>query len=91
MEILHNLHPTFAKGVSSRWEYRMLKEFAKSADAAFITEEQQLMQLDALRTLIESMTPDLRAKAMKRRQKWLRKKPETLVGHAVALATAPGN
>jgi hypothetical protein len=91
MEILHNLHPTFAKGVSSRWEYRMLKEFAKSEDAAFITEEQQLMQLAALRTLIESMTPDLRAKAMKRRQKLLGKKPEGLVGHSVARATAPGN
>jgi len=89
MEILHNLHPLFARGVSSRWEYRMLKEFAKTADAAFITEEDQLLQLAALRTMIESLTPDLRAKAMKRRRKLLAAKPEGPVGDRIATATAP--
>ena len=88
-EWLENVHIKFAVECGSRWEYRMVKEYAKNADKEFVTEEQRLAHIRTLRAKIESVSPDLKGKALARQRALLAARKEKPEGDAVVEATAP--
>lgn len=87
---LRNLHTEFGKQVSSRWEYRQLRAFAKAENLAFKSDADRLRALNALRGMIEAMAPELRAAALKRRRKLLAAmSADAPEGSTVLIAKAP--
>ena len=87
---LRNLHTEFGKQVSSRWEYRQLKAFAKAESLEFKSDADRLRALNSLRGMIEAMAPELRAAALKRRRKLLAQMSQDIpTGSNVLVAEAP--
>ena len=82
-EFFGNVHVKYAVECSSRWEHNQIKAFAKEQDAAFITDDERLAQLRILQARIEAASPDLRAKAMKRRRKLMEKMAKNPSGDTI--------